>query len=417
MLGQTKTGEQTSGETKPQSRQQEERESFEHLASNFEELARLVETLHSKAKKGNDSQDVHRLIGAVQQSAKVLQPLGELVLGKKQYGDFLREFRHKLKFTDQSNEYGDAYFWAGNDDDMASVVEKLREWDKRAKLLVTGQLAKTENNGGHLKKLKELADRARKAVLAFQPSEGGKINQQTRADIRTLVMCLRELGRDDTATEIESMFTEFAYAASFHLGGRDATAKDDLIQETLNETGQKKPDCAEMQELLGAKLYSVGLVLDSIERANGGTGGTSKPPEKAFGTRFREQPSHEAIPPKKRTVPSRRKSEKELENEKIQVQAALLTHHKIESDEINWEPASQKDLLSLLGADWNQSKISRALTRTFGPKPMTRYKRLCRTKAITGLLERLEDGSYKPEAGYYKPLHPTEKEDKRALND
>ncbi len=124
---------------------------------------------------------------------------------------------------------------------------------------------------------------------------------------------------------------------------------------------------------------------------------------------------------KKRTVPSRRKTEDELASEKMQVLAALLTHHRFESEEINWEPARQRDLLLLLGADWNQSKISRALKRTFGPAPMANYKRLCRREAIEGFLKKEEgkDGSvsYEADAPYHRPFHPTDAEERLTQND
>ena len=245
-------------------------ESFEHRASNFEELASLVELLHSKVKKESDSQDVHRLIRVVQQSAKVLQPLGELVLGKEQYGDFLREFRHTLKFTDQSNEYGNAYYWAGDDSDLASILEKLREWDERAKLLVAGQLTKTENNGVHLKEPKELADRARKVVLAFRLSHKKEFDLQVTTDIRTLILSLRELGQDEKAKTLAIMFTSFSRAVSYGLHG-EAIYDNESAEEEHDrlQKDEPEPDFDTSQSFLGGILYSVGVLLDKIELTNG----------------------------------------------------------------------------------------------------------------------------------------------------
>lgn len=74
----------------------------------------------------------------------------------------------------------------------------------------------------------------------------------------------------------------------------------------------------------------------------------------------------------------------------------LMVHHKSDSDQPNWEPATQKELAGKLG--WNQSKVSRVMARLFDSEPMKKYKQSCATKAISGFLKRHDDGTTDVEA-------------------
>ena len=97
---------------------------------------------------------------------------------------------------------------------------------------------------------------------------------------------------------------------------------------------------------------------------------------------------------KKTHTRTNRKNKKQ--NEKLQIQAALLQHHGFETNQINHTPATQKELQKL--TNWNQPKIHRALKHIFGDNPMQSYKLKCKEKAIIGFLKKCDDGSYNIEA-------------------
>jgi hypothetical protein len=75
---------------------------------------------------------------------------------------------------------------------------------------------------------------------------------------------------------------------------------------------------------------------------------------------------------------------------------ALLSYHKFDLADPNWEPASSPELEAMLG--WPQPRVSRAMKTLFGSGPMARYRRLCKEKVISGFLMKREDGTMHVEA-------------------
>lgn len=104
---------------------------------------------------------------------------------------------------------------------------------------------------------------------------------------------------------------------------------------------------------------------------------------------------------KKKSANGRTNRKQRKQNEKLQMQAALLKHHGFGSDNFDYTPATQKDLQEL--TRWNQPKVHRVMKTIFGDNPMNGYKQRCRTKAITGFLKKCDDGSYNVEAVYNSP--------------
>lgn len=117
-------------------------------------------------------------------------------------------------------------------------------------------------------------------------------------------------------------------------------------------------------------------------------------------------------PPKRnKTAKYSRKNQKQ--NEKTLIVSTLLNHHKFGMDsEFNFEPLEQKKLGEIL--KWKQSKVSRALKRSFPEKFWKKYKQACKADALKGFLKILDDEQTDPEAGYHRPLHPTDNEEKLA---
>jgi hypothetical protein len=91
------------------------------------------------------------------------------------------------------------------------------------------------------------------------------------------------------------------------------------------------------------------------------------------------------------------------QNEKLQMHAALLKHHGFDSENLNNEPATQKQLQEL--TQWNQPKVHRVMKAIFGNQPMYVYKQKCKQEAIIGFLKKNDDVGYTLEAIY----HPNEK--------
>lgn len=84
------------------------------------------------------------------------------------------------------------------------------------------------------------------------------------------------------------------------------------------------------------------------------------------------------------------------QGEVLQIQAALLKHHRYGQETINYEPTTQKQLQGLLG--WKQSKVHRVMKAIFGDNPMTAYRQRCKTKTIAGFLKKSDNGRYSIEA-------------------
>ncbi len=82
--------------------------------------------------------------------------------------------------------------------------------------------------------------------------------------------------------------------------------------------------------------------------------------------------------------------------EQVLLHAALMQHHHINDSEINWEPATQKELQGL--TKWKQSKVSRMMETLFGKKPMQVYRSHCKERTIRGFLLKRDDGSRDVEA-------------------
>ncbi|MCK4626281.1 MAG: hypothetical protein KAV00_13265 [Phycisphaerae bacterium] len=107
-----------------------------------------------------------------------------------------------------------------------------------------------------------LADRAAKAVLAFEPSEDNKaeLDLQTTTDIRTLIMYLRQLGRPE-AGNIASVYETFVHAARYRVYGE--TVYDNESGEEQHDRltrDEPEPDFAVIQSILAASLRSLALL-------------------------------------------------------------------------------------------------------------------------------------------------------------
>ena len=112
-----------------------------------------------------------------------------------------------------------------------------------------------------------------------------------------------------------------------------------------------------------------------------------------------------------KTATYSRKNQKQ--SEKTLIVSALLNHHRFAMDsEFNFELLRQEKLGEILR--WKQSKVSRALTRSFPKGFWKRYKQACKADTLKGFLKILDDESTEVESVYDRPHHPTEKEEKRA---
>ncbi len=74
----------------------------------------------------------------------------------------------------------------------------------------------------------------------------------------------------------------------------------------------------------------------------------------------------------------------------------LLEHHGCLGDTINYEPLSAAELQRDLG--WNQSKVQRAMTHVFGPKPVNAYRNKCKDRTISTFLKARAAGMPQPVA-------------------
>ncbi|MCX5643216.1 MAG: hypothetical protein NTZ17_00805 [Phycisphaerae bacterium] len=102
--------------------------------------------------------------------------------------------------------------------------------------------------------------------------------------------------------------------------------------------------------------------------------------------------------------------------EKTQLISALLAHHgfsdEMLDEELNMTPATQKALAKTL--KWGQEKVSRVVERAFPDGFWAQYRRACKADVLQGFLKQLEDASTAVESVYYRPQHPTEREERDA---
>ena len=114
------------------------------------------------------------------------------------------------------------------------------------------------------------------------------------------------------------------------------------------------------------------------------------------------------------------------DNDKLLLTTALLKYHKLDDvlaghkdakQAIHWTPASSKDLEQL--TRFSQSKVSRLMKAIFGARPINAYRRRCREQTLQGFIRRHVDDptSCDVDAPSYRPLHPTDDEERRAVND
>ena len=114
---------------------------------------------------------------------------------------------------------------------------------------------------------------------------------------------------------------------------------------------------------------------------------------------------------KNKTATYSRKNQKQ--SEKTLIVSTSLNHHRFGMDsKFNFEPLKQEKLGERLV--WKQSKVSRALKRSFSEGFWKKYKLACKTDTLKGFLKILDDESTDPEGISYRPHHPTEKEEKLA---
>jgi hypothetical protein len=74
----------------------------------------------------------------------------------------------------------------------------------------------------------------------------------------------------------------------------------------------------------------------------------------------------------------------------------LLEHHGCLGGTLNYEPLSAAQLQRDLG--WNSSKVQRAMTHVFGPKPVNVYRSKCKDRTISTFLKARAAGLPQPVA-------------------
>ncbi len=74
----------------------------------------------------------------------------------------------------------------------------------------------------------------------------------------------------------------------------------------------------------------------------------------------------------------------------------MLEHHGCPGGTIHYEPLSAAQLQRDLG--WNPSKVQRALTHVFGPKPVNTYRAKCKDRTISTFLKARAAGLPQPVA-------------------
>jgi hypothetical protein len=115
----------------------------------------------------------------------------------------------------------------------------------------------------------------------------------------------------------------------------------------------------------------------------------------------------------KRSTRTKVSREAKRSAERTALISALLAHHRFSDDKsLNLNPAKQSDLGKSLG--WEQDKVCRALKRSFTQRFWKDYLRVCKTGSLRGFLKKLDDDSIGIEAVSYRPLHPTEREEKES---
>jgi 7-cyano-7-deazaguanine synthase in queuosine biosynthesis len=133
-----------------------------------------------------------------------------------------------------------------------------------------------------------------------------------------------------------------------------------------------------------------------------------------FGTKLQPKGVQSVRDKRMPTAKANRKAKKSAE--KSALISALLTHHKFSEagsqDELNFNPAKQEELGSLLG--WDQSKVCRVIQRSLRAGFWERYLNACKSEALFGFLKRLDDETTDVESIYYRPSYPTEREQKDA---
>jgi hypothetical protein len=102
--------------------------------------------------------------------------------------------------------------------------------------------------------------------------------------------------------------------------------------------------------------------------------------------------------------------------EKTQLISSLLAHHgfsdEVSDEELNMTPATQEALAKTL--KWGQEKVSRVVKRSFPNGFWAQYRRACKSDVLQGFLKKLEDEATVVESVYYRPQHPTEREEREA---
>ncbi len=117
--------------------------------------------------------------------------------------------------------------------------------------------------------------------------------------------------------------------------------------------------------------------------------------------------------PTKRNKAATYSRKNQKQSEKTLIVSTLLDHHRFGMDsEFNFELLKQEKLGEIL--EWKQSKVSRALKRSFPKGFWKKYKQACKADTLKGFLRILDDESTDVESVYDRPHHPTEKEEKRA---
>ncbi len=102
--------------------------------------------------------------------------------------------------------------------------------------------------------------------------------------------------------------------------------------------------------------------------------------------------------------------------EKTQLISALLAHHgfsdEVSDEGLNMTAATQEGLAKTL--EWGQERVSRVIKRAFPNGFWSQYRRACKGDMLRGFLKQLDDESTAVESVYYRPQHPTEREEQDA---
>ncbi len=168
--------------------------------------------------------------------------------------------------------------------------------------------------------------------------------------------------------------------SAWHAQGMD-DEQESSRQPSCGHTGQKDSEAE-------SKSGALGTVADRKQPDFAGAGGSPEcaatDPEGAAASTSRT-PRQQRPAPAAKTANTDRPSEMDRT-----LLRRLLEHHKRPGGTVNYEPLSSTELRRDLG--WSLSKVQRAMTNVFGPKPVNAYRGKCQNRTICAFLKARAGG-------------------------